>query len=35
MIPHEERERGMRLLPIPFLAMLAAYAVMIACGAGA
>jgi len=35
MIPHEERERGMRLLPIPFLAMLAAYAVMIACAAAA
>ena len=34
IIPHEEWERGMRLLPVPFLAMLAAYAVMLACGAG-
>lgn len=34
IIPHDEWERGMRLLPVPFLAMLAAYAVMLACGAG-
>lgn len=31
----DEWERGMRLLPVPFAAMLAAYAVMLACGAGA
>ena len=31
----DEWERGMRLLPVPFAAMLAAYAVMLACGVGA
>lgn len=30
----DEWERGMRLLPAPFAAMLAAYALMLACGVG-
>lgn len=30
----DEWERGMRLLPVPFAAMLAIYAIMIACGVG-
>lgn len=31
----EKWNRMCRLLPVPFLAMLAAYAVMLACGVGA
>jgi hypothetical protein len=34
IIPHDEWERGMRLLPVPFAAMLAIYAIMMACGVG-
>ncbi len=30
----DEWERGMRLLPVPFAAMLAIYAIMMACGVG-
>jgi hypothetical protein len=30
----DEWERGMRLLPAPFAAMLAIYAIMMACGVG-
>ena len=30
----DEWESGMRLLPVPFAAMLAIYAIMMACGVG-